>query len=70
MFVPWDPEEWEEAGIIGKALAIIMAPLFLLGKLTVPVVGEDEKETWNRPLAYAQAITFPWLWYILLQQYG
>ena len=70
MLTPWDPEEWEEGGIISKIIAVFMAPLFLLAKLTVPVVGEDEKETWNRPLVYSQAVLYPWLWYILLQQYG
>ncbi|CBY07759.1 unnamed protein product [Oikopleura dioica] len=70
MLTPWDPEEWEEGGIISKILAVFMAPLYLIAKLTVPVVGEDEKETWNRPLAYSQAVSYPWLWYILLQQYG
>jgi len=70
LLTPWDPEEFNEGGIIDKALSIFVSPIFFACKITCPVVGENEKETWNRPLMVLQATAIPWAYYLLLKQYG
>ena len=50
-FMPWDPVDFE--GCTGKIFAILMAPCYLLVKISVCVV-DDDIETWNYPLAIIQ----------------
>ena len=50
-FMPWDPVDFE--GCSGKIFAILMAPCYLLVKLSVCVL-DDDIETWNYPLAIIQ----------------
>ena len=50
-FTPWDPVDFE--GCSGKIFAILMAPCYLLVKLSVCVL-DDDIETWNYPLAIIQ----------------
>ena len=38
--IPWDPEEFED-GAMNKFFSILMSPLYLACKLTVPIVAED-----------------------------
>lgn len=70
IYTPWDIEEFEGGGTVNKVLAYIIAPLYFCCKITCPVVGENEKNTWNRPLAIIQMFCLPWLFYIMLQQYA
>ena len=38
--LPWDPEEFAD-GAMNKFFSILMAPLYLACKITVPIVAED-----------------------------
>ena len=38
--LPWDPEEFAD-GALNKFFSILMAPLYLACKITVPIVAED-----------------------------
>ena len=50
-FMPWDPVDFESCS--GKIFAILMAPCYLLVKLSVCVL-DDDIESWNYPLAIIQ----------------
>jgi len=65
-FTPWDPVDFE--GCSGKIFAILMAPCYLLVKLSVCVL-DDDIETWNYPLAIIQMFASPIMFYVLLEQY-
>ena len=54
IITPWDAEEFEEGNMIDKGLAIFVAPLYFICKITCPVVAENERESWNRPLTIVQ----------------
>ena len=45
-----------------------MAPVYLIIKLSVPVI-DDEPENWNYPLTIIQSVTAPFMFYVLLEQY-
>ena len=45
-----------------------MAPVYLIIKLTVPVI-DDEEESWNYPLTIIQSLAAPFMFYVLLEQY-
>ena len=45
-----------------------MAPVYLIIKLTVPVI-DDEDESWNYPLTIIQSLAAPFMFYVLLEQY-
>jgi len=65
-FTPWDPEEFE--GCDGIFFSILMAPVYLIQKLSIPVI-DDEPESWNYPLTIIQSLTAPFMFYVLLEQY-
>ena len=52
----------------GIFFSIIMAPVYLIIKLTVPVI-DDEEESWNHPLTIIQSLAAPFMFYVLLEQY-
>ena len=55
-------------GCDGIFFSIIMAPVYLIIKLTVPVI-DDEDESWNYPLTIIQSLAAPFMFYVLLEQY-
>ena len=55
-FLPWEEETFTDGGLADKIVAVVVSPVFLLCKLTIPVVGFDERETWNRPLSMIQGL--------------
>lgn len=70
IFTPWEPEDFNEGSILDKILCIVVSPIYFCCKITCPVVGENEKDTWNRPLTVIQGFCIPWAFYLLLKQYG
>jgi len=67
---PWDPDDFSDGCLVVKILSIIIAPAYLFGKWTCPVVHYNRLEhCWSKPLAVLQAVFIPVLFYVLFKQY-
>lgn len=57
---PIDPDNWRRAGILGKIMNIIRAPLLFIGIITIPVVDREKRlSNWCRLLNTLHCITVP-----------
>jgi hypothetical protein len=56
---PFDPNEWEAAGVVGKALQVLRAPLLFVLRWTTPVIVAADSLRWCRSLFALQCLVSP-----------